>query len=82
MLTAQESQAEGPVFLIRNRLEQLDVEVEDTKGHTDEEMMTKLTYKHMLDRMKKDHIATKIKSAELDTSLKSKSQILDLENHK
>jgi hypothetical protein len=36
----------------------------------------------MIERMKKDFIATKIKSGEMETSLKSKSQILDIENHK
>jgi hypothetical protein len=44
--------------------------------------MGKNTYLHILERMKKDFVATKIKSSEFETSLRSKSQILDLENHK
>lgn len=44
--------------------------------------MCKNSYLHMIERMKKDFIATKIKSGEMETSLKSKSQILDIENHK
>jgi len=80
MLTAQESTAEGPVFMIRNRLEQLQENYDTTKFRIDEETMSKNTLLHIVDRMKKDQISTKIKSAELDTSLRSKSQILELEN--
>jgi len=53
--------------------------LDDTRDKTDEEMMQKNSYLHMLDRMKKDFIAIKIKSGEMENSLKNKSQILDLE---
>jgi hypothetical protein len=66
--------------MVRSRLEQLIESYEGTKDNIGEETMSKMTYQHILDRMKKDHISTKIKSAELDTSLRSKSQILELEN--
>lgn len=44
--------------------------------------MTKSSYSHMLERMKKDFIATKIKSSEMEGSLKNKSAILDIEQGK
>lgn len=82
MLTVQENQAEGPVFQIRTRLEQLSENYDSTRLRIDEEALNKYTYKHILHRMKKDHISTKIQSGELDTSLRSKSQILEIEQHK
>lgn len=74
--------AEGPVSMIRSRLEQLQDALDTTKLKIDEENMAKMTYSHILDRMKKDHISTKIQSSEMETSLRSKSQILDLEQNK
>ena len=56
--------------------------LEETKYKTDEELFTKHTYLHMLERMKKDFIAAKIQSSEHESSLKNKSQILDLEQQK
>lgn len=56
--------------------------LKETKIKIDEEMMFKNSYLHMIERMKKDFLATKIKSGEMEVSLRSKSQILDLENHK
>ena len=44
--------------------------------------MSKNSYLHMLDRMKKDFISTKIRSGEMEVSLRSKSQILDTETSK
>lgn len=82
MLASQENTAEGPVFQIKSKLEQLQEALDTTKVKIDEEIMAKHTYMHMVDRMKKDHIATKIRSGEFESSLKSKSQILELENHK
>lgn len=82
MLTNQESQAEGPVFNIKNRLEQLEGEILGTQNHIDEETLSKNTYLHILDRMKRDHISTKIRASEFENSLKNKSQILDTEQQK
>ena len=64
---------------MRNKLELLGESLEDTKYKTEEEMFTKSTYLHMLDRMKKDFIASKIQSSDHSASLKNKSNILDLE---
>lgn len=72
MISAQENQCEGPVFQIRNRLEQLTDAMDGSKSLIDEELINKLTYIHMLERMKRDIIATKIKSADMENSLKSK----------
>ena len=77
-----EQTAEGPVFQIRSRLEQLQDALDTTKLKIDEENLAKSTYSHILDRMKKDHISTKIQSNEMETSLRSKSQILDIEQNK
>lgn len=44
--------------------------------------MSKNSYLHMLDRMKKDLLSTRIKSGEMEVSLRSKSHILDIENLK
>lgn len=81
-LGIQEQTAEGPVFQVKSRLEQLVEALDTTKLKIDEEMLQKYCYQYMLERMKKDHIATKILTAEYETSLKSKGQILDLENQK
>ena len=72
-------QAEGPTEDMRNKLELLDESLADTKYKTEEEMFTKATYLHMLDRMKKDFIASKIQSSDYNASLKNKSNILELE---
>ena len=39
--------------------------------------MSRRTYEHMLERMKKDFIAHKIKSNDLETSLRNKTAVLD-----
>ena len=44
--------------------------------------MTKMSYMHVLDRMKRDLIASKIKSSEMESSLKNKSSILEIESMK
>jgi len=72
MLTAQENVAEGPVYEVSSKKENLEINLEETKDSIKVEGMSKLIYQHMLDRMKKDHIATKIKGAELESSLRSK----------
>lgn len=71
-LGIQEQTAEGPVFQIKSRLEQLEECLETTKLKIDEETLSKYSYSHMLERMKKDFIATKILAADLQNSLKSK----------
>ena len=64
---------------MKGRLEMLEEALEDTKYKIEEEMFTKHSYLHMLDRMKKDFIASKIASSENETSLKNKSNILENE---
>ena len=81
-LGVQEQTAEGPVFQIKSRLEQLEECLDTTKLKIDEETLQKYCYSHMLERMKKDFIATKIYAADLSMSLKSKNQILEIENAK
>jgi len=81
-LELQEAQAEGPVYEIKQRLEDLTRALEETKEKIAEETMCKHSYMHMLQRMKKDFIASKIKCTELDESLKSKRQLLELEENK
>lgn len=51
----------------------------DTKYKSEEEMFTRQSYLHMLDRMKKDFIASKIKSNDHEVSLKSKANIMTFE---
>jgi hypothetical protein len=75
-------QAEGPTQETRQRIEMLEDALNDTKYKTDEELFTKHSYLHMLDRMKKDFIASKINSSENEASLKNKSSILDIELQK
>jgi hypothetical protein len=81
-LGVQEQTAEGPVFQVKSRLEQLEECLETTKLKIDEETLQKYSYTYMLERMKKDFIATKIQSADYESSLKSKNQILEIENQK
>jgi hypothetical protein len=81
-LGVQETTAEGPVFQVKTRLEQLSECLEQTKTKIDEENLQKYTYNYMLERMKKDFIATKISTAEYEISLKSKEGILETENQK
>ena len=56
----QEIQAEGPTLEMKSRLEMLDQSLDETKYKIDEELFTKHSYLHMLERMKKDFIAAKI----------------------
>ena len=43
-----------------SKLTMLGEQLKETKYKTDEELFTKQSYMHMLDRMKKDFIASKI----------------------
>ena len=72
-LGVQEQTAEGPVFQVKSRLEQLEECLETTKLKIDEETLQKYSYSYMLERMKKDFIATKIQSSDFEMSLKSKN---------
>jgi len=56
--------------------------IHETKYRIDEETMTKMSYMHVLDRMKRDLISSKIKSSEMESSLKNKSSILEIESMK
>jgi len=71
-LEVQEINAEGPQFEMESRLSNLREELSATKYKTQEEEMTKYSYYHMLDRMKKDFIASKLMSSMYDSSLKNK----------
>lgn len=81
-LVIQEQTAEGPVFQVQSRLQQLRECLQQTNLKIDEESLQKMSYHYMLERMKKDHIATKILTSEYETSLKSKTGILELEGQK
>ena len=56
--------------------------LDQTNYKIKEEMFTKHSYAHMLERMKKDFIASKINSSENESSLKNKSNILDTEQQR
>ena len=56
--------------------------LDETKYKTDEELFTKTSYAHMIDRMKKDFIASKIASSDHEKSLKNKMSILDNEQQR
>lgn len=75
----QEHNAEGPINDVSQRIQLLNEALTETKYKIDEEMFTKQSYLHMLDRMKKDFIASRISSSEHETSLKSKNNILESE---
>ena len=81
-LNVQEVQAEGPTAEMTQKLGMLTESLEETKYKTDEELFTKHSFLHMLDRMKKDFIASKINSTENEHALKNKSSILELEQQK
>ena len=78
----QEIQAEGPTQETKSKIEMLEDSIAETEYKTKEELFTKHSYLHMLERMKKDFIAAKIQSSEHEASLKNKSNILDLEQQK
>lgn len=67
---------------MKSKLEMLEESIAETNYKTNEELFTKHSYLHMLERMKKDFIAAKIQSAEHEASLKNKASILDLEQQK
>jgi hypothetical protein len=81
-LGVQEHNAEGPINEVHQRITLLNEALSETRYKTEEEMFTKQSYLYMLDRMKKDFIASKIASGEHEVSLKSKSGILDTEQHR
>lgn len=81
-LRMQEVQAEGPTHEMKTRLEMLEQSLGEIKYKIEEEIYTRSSYMHMLDRMKKDYIAAKIQSGEHEKSLRNKSQILELEQQK
>jgi len=81
-LNVQEVQAEGPTHEMHSKLQMLQEHLEETRYKTDEELFTKHSYMHMLDRMKKDFIASKIQSQENEQALKNKASVLDLEQQK
>ena len=67
---------------MKSKLEMLKESLDETKYKTDEELFTKHSYLHMLERMKQDFIAAKIQSSEFENSLKNNVTILDNEEHK
>lgn len=81
-LGIQEHNAEGPANDISQRIQLLNEALTETRYKTEEEMFTKQSYLHMLDRMKKDFIASKIASGEHESSLKNKSNILETEQQR
>jgi len=59
-LYVQEVQAEGPTQETKSKIEMLEDSIAETEYKTKEELFTKHSYLHMLERMKKDFIAAKI----------------------
>ena len=56
----QEEVSEGPAFEMKTKLEMLQESLDETKYKIEEEHLTKCTYQHILERIKKDFIAAKI----------------------
>ena len=81
-LEIQEAQIEVPIAHNKERLAQLDASLAETTDKIDREKMSRRTYLHMLERMKKDFIACKIKTTDMETSLRNKRQVLDIEESK
>ena len=81
-LEIQEAQIEGPIAHNKERLAQLEESLSQTNDKIDREKMSRRTYTHMLDRMKKDFIACKLKTTDMETSMRSKRQVLDIEESK
>jgi len=75
----QEVQAEVKNDDTAWKIESLKEAISDTIFKTDEQTLTRHSYNHMLERMKKDFIAAKINSSDNDAALKNKSIVLDLE---
>ena len=78
----QEANAEPSMFRNKTRLQELAECKKDTEAKINEERMSKRTYLHMLERMKKDFIATKIKANEFEKNLANKKQVIEIEEAK
>lgn len=62
---------------MKAKLEMLDQSMGETRYKIEEELFTKNSYMHMLDRMKKDFIAAKLLTTDHEKSLKNKYAIMD-----
>ena len=67
---------------LQTKYEQLKDSLDATRKAHEEELKSKRSYQHMLDRMKQDKIAMEMKANALQTSLKSAKQVLDGETDK
>ena len=81
-LEIQEAQIEGPIASNKERLAQLEQSLAECNDKIDREKMSRRTYTHMMERMKKDFIACKLKTTDMETSLRNKQQVLDIEEGK
>lgn len=67
---------------LKNLLETIQKNLEETRIEQKDELNDRNTYIHMLDRMKKDKIAMDIKANSIQVSLKSTKQLLNAETEK
>lgn len=67
---------------LKNLLETIQKNLEDTRNQQKDELNDRNTYLHMLDRMKKDKIAMDIKANSIQVTLKSTKQLLNAETEK
>lgn len=78
----QEANAEPSMFKNKTRLQELGEFKKETEAKINEERMSKRTYMHMLERMKKDFIATKIKANDFEKNLVNKKSVIEIEEGK
>ena len=76
-LDYQEGDAEGIVYEISTRRQQIENAIKVTKKKTEEERMNSRVFSHMIDRIKRDLIAMEIKKKEMETSLRSKQVMFE-----
>lgn len=76
-LDYQEGSAEGIVYEISTRRQQIENAIKVTKNKTEEERMNSRIFAHMIDRIKRDLIAMEIRKKEMETSLHSKQVMME-----
>merc|ERR1712096_133099 len=81
-ITLMEEQTEQTEDTIKNRIETLKEQIEQTRIRHEEAMTNRDIYMHMLNRMKKDRIATDIKLSSMENNLKIKNYVLYEEANK
>lgn len=81
-LDYQENDAEGVVYEITTRKQQIENAIKVTNKKTNEELMNSRIYSHMIERIKKDLIAMEIKKKNLETSLRNKQVMYEEQKEK